>query len=138
MPQTIWHRFSGHLLMLFQMACSVLLTVLHHKILLLIGCEFSTANQEPTNKWFLMATHRAKWSTPSERALKTELKTGVRLFVAFCLTQFVPWQLVVYSASTINKLYQSMKWHDMSCQTQILSLVPLERCVLVLFSHTHN
>jgi len=63
MPQTIWHRFSGHLLMLFQMACSVLLTVLHHKILLLIGCEFSTANQEPTNKWFLMATQRAKWRT---------------------------------------------------------------------------
>ena len=86
MPQTIWHCFSGQLLMLFQMVCSVLLTVLHLKTLLLIGCEISTANQNPTNKWFLMATQRAKRSTPSERALKTELKTGVRLFVAFCLT----------------------------------------------------
>ena len=31
---------------------------------------------------------RAKRSTPTEKALKTELKTGVRLFVAFCLTDF--------------------------------------------------
>ena len=38
------------------LVCSVLLTVLHHKTLLLIGCEFSTANQETTNKWFFMAT----------------------------------------------------------------------------------
>ena len=69
------------------MVCSVLLTVLHHdETLLLIGSEISTANQKPTNKWFLMATQREKQSTPSERALKTELKTGVRLFVAFCLT----------------------------------------------------
>ena len=66
------------------LVCSVLLTVLHLKTLLLIGCEFSTANQKATNKWFLMATQREKQSTPSERALKTELKTGVRLFVAFC------------------------------------------------------
>ena len=89
--KAIWHRFSGQLLMLFQMVCSNLLTVLHLKTLLLIGCEFSTANQNPTNKWFLMATQRAKRSTPSERALKTELKTaGIRLFVAFCLTQFTP------------------------------------------------
>ena len=87
MPQTIWHRFSGQLLMLFQMVCSILLTVLHLKTLLLIGCEISTANQNPTNKWFLMATQKAKRSTLSERALiKTEQKTGVRLFVAFCLT----------------------------------------------------
>jgi len=48
------------------------------------------SQSESYKKWFLMATQRAKWSTPSERALKTELKTGVRLFVAFCLTQFVP------------------------------------------------
>ena len=86
MPQTILHCFSSQLLMPFQMVCSVLLTVLHHKTLLLIGCEFSTANQEPTNKWFLMATQRLNQSTLSKRALKTELKTGVGLFVAFCST----------------------------------------------------
>ena len=86
-PLTIWHRFSVQLLMLFQMVCSALLTaVLHPKTVLLIGCEISTANQIPTNKWFLMATQKANQSTPSEIALKTELKTGVRLFVAFCLT----------------------------------------------------
>ena len=68
------------------MVCSVLLTVLHLKTLQLIGCEFSTANQKPTNKWFLMATQREKRSTPPERALKADLKNGARLFVAFCLT----------------------------------------------------
>ena len=50
------------------------------------GCKFSTANQNPSNKWFLIATQRTKLSSPSERALKTELKNSVRLFVAFCLT----------------------------------------------------
>ena len=86
MSKTILHCLSGKLLMLFQMVCSVLLTVLHLKTLLLIGCEFSTANRELINQWFFMATQREKQSTPSERALKTELKPGVRLFVAFCLT----------------------------------------------------
>ena len=68
------------------MVWSVFLTVLHLKTLLLIGCEFSTANQNPSNKWFLIATQRAKRSTPSERALKTDLKNSARLFTAFCLT----------------------------------------------------
>ena len=76
------HCFSSHLLMLFQMMCSVWLTVLHLKNLLLIRCEFSTANQINV----FMATQRANLSTPSQRALKTEPKTSVRLFVAFCLT----------------------------------------------------
>ena len=65
--------------------------------LLLIGHEFSTANQEHTNKWFLMATQRQKRSSPFERAFKTELKTGVRLFVVFCLTLFVARQVVATS-----------------------------------------
>ena len=56
MPQTIGHRFSGQLVMLFEVVCSVLLTVLHPKTLLLIGYGISKANQSPTNKWFLMAT----------------------------------------------------------------------------------
>ena len=38
---------TSQLLMPFQMVCSVLLTVLHLKML--IGCEISTANQNPTN-----------------------------------------------------------------------------------------
>ena len=85
MPQTIWHRFSSQLLMPFQMVCSVLLTVLQPKtLLLLIGCEISTANQNLTDNFF-MATQRAKQSTRSE-AIKTELKTGGRLIVAYCLT----------------------------------------------------
>ena len=61
--------------------------------LLLIGGKVSTANQDPPKEWFLSATQRAKRSTPSERAMKTELKTDVRLFVAFwlfdCMTSSV-------------------------------------------------
>ena len=56
---------------------------------LLIGGKFSTANQDPPKEWFLSATQRAKRSAPSERALKTELKSDVKLFVAFPLTYFI-------------------------------------------------
>ena len=38
-------------------------------------------------KW--RATQRAKRSTPSEIGMKTEHKSDVRLFVAFCLTYFI-------------------------------------------------
>ena len=54
--------------------------------LLLIGGKLSTANQDPPKEWFKSETQRAKRSSPSERAMKTELKSDVRLFVAFCLT----------------------------------------------------
>ena len=69
MPQTFWHHLSDQLLIISQMVCSVLLTALHCKTLLLIGCEISTANKTLTNKCFL-ATQRAKQSTQSDRALK--------------------------------------------------------------------
>ena len=86
MPQTIWHRFSGELLMLFQMVCLVLLTVLHFKTLLLIGCKFSTANQNPRSKGLLMARKRAERSTPSKRALKTEIVCGILFDLIYCMT----------------------------------------------------
>ena len=59
MPQTNWHCFSSQLLTPLQMVCLVLLTVSHLKTLQFIGCEFSTANQKPTNKWFKLQ-HREK------------------------------------------------------------------------------
>ena len=62
--------------------------------LLLIGGKLSTANQDPPKDWFWSATQRAKPSTPSERSMKTELKSDVRLFVAFCLNYFIVWQVV--------------------------------------------
>ena len=52
--------FSGQLFMLLQMVCSVLLTVLHFKTLLLIVCEITTDNQNATNKWFLIKTQQSK------------------------------------------------------------------------------
>ena len=57
--------------------------------LLLIGRKLPTANQDPPKEWFQSAAQRAKRSTPSERAMKNELKNEVRLFVAFCLTYFI-------------------------------------------------
>ena len=42
------------------MVCSIVLTVLHSNTLLVIGCEISTVNQNPTNKWLLMATQNSK------------------------------------------------------------------------------
>ena len=47
MPQTFRYAFSVQLLILFQMVCSIVLTVLHPNTLLVIGCEISTANQNP-------------------------------------------------------------------------------------------
>ena len=40
---------------------------------------------QPTRKRFLKLTLRTKWITPSERALKTVPKNGVRNCVHFCL-----------------------------------------------------
>jgi len=49
-----------------------------------------------------MATQRAKSSTPSKRAMKAELKTGVKLSVAFCLTYFSVWQVVTSSTLSMT------------------------------------
>ena len=40
MPQTIYHRFSAQFAMLFQMVCSVLLSVLHFKTILLVDPDW--------------------------------------------------------------------------------------------------
>ena len=64
-----------------------------------------------------MAIQRAKLSTPSQRALKTELKTSVRLFVAFCLTKFIARQVVAISKSSPcddYRLYPSPGWTSSS------------------------
>ena len=78
--------FPSQLLMPFQIVWSVLLTVLHLKTLLLIDCEFSTANQKPTNKWFLMVTQRKNGTHHLKEQKELSWKSGVRLFVPFCLT----------------------------------------------------
>ena len=85
----IWHCFWSQIWMPFQMVCSALLTILHHKTLLLIGCEFSTANQEPTNtnlpcKWVLMAMQREN----AAHYLKEHSKLSWKL-VSDCLWHFV-------------------------------------------------
>ena len=60
------------------------LTPFSSQFLILNGWRFSTVNHDLSINWFLMATQRANQSAKPERALKTELEDGVRLFVLFC------------------------------------------------------
>ena len=41
------------------------------------------------NEGVFGATQKAKQIIPSERTMKTEMKSDVRLFMAFCLTYFI-------------------------------------------------
>ena len=90
----ILHCFTAQFWMLFQVVCSVLLSVLHSKTIfwwILIGSWKS-----PTNQWqgFFSATRGAKWSTPSKKAMNTDFETPVRWFLTFCSTSFSEWQVV--------------------------------------------
>ena len=95
MLQTIWHHFSVQLSLLFQVLCSILLAVFPFKTPTADWWKISTANQDSPKEWFKSATQRAKQSTPSETVKKTELKSDVRLFVAFSMTYFIVWQVVM-------------------------------------------
>ena len=74
--------------MLFQVLYTVWLPVLPFHTPSADWLDISTANQHLSNNQFLLATQRAKQITSSERAAKTGLENGVRLFVLFCLTHF--------------------------------------------------
>ena len=75
------------------MVCSVLLCVLHFKTILwwiLIGCWKS-----PTNKQQGLKGHHSKQNAANHlKGQKSEDKTGVWLFVPFCLTYFSVGQVV--------------------------------------------
>ena len=81
--------YKAELLMLFQMVYSVLLSVLHFKTILLVDPDWLLKVFHQPAAGSLRATQRAKWITPSERALKTELNNGIGLFVAFVGLIFV-------------------------------------------------
>ena len=73
--------------MLYQMVYSVLLSVLQFKTILLADPDWLLLiflHQSAAGSLRARATQRAKWSTPSERVMKTEVKNSVRLLVAFC------------------------------------------------------
>ena len=67
------------------MVYSVLLSVLHFETILLVDSD--RHHQSAVGVW--KATQQAKWSTASERAIKIELKNGVRkvysILFDFCL-----------------------------------------------------
>ena len=100
MPLTIWHRFSSQLLMPFQMVWSVLLTVLHLKTLLLIGCEISTANQNLTNEWFL--TKHTIWKSIE---VWTENWWHIDCGILFNL---------IYSMTSSEEICLAIIWHNRS------------------------
>ena len=91
MLQTTKHCFTTKFLMLFQMVCSVLLSVLHFKTILLVDPDWllKVFHQSAVGVLKGNTASKMEHSTPSERAMKTELKSDVRLFVAFCLTYFI-------------------------------------------------
>ena len=80
--------------MLFQVVCSVLLSVLAFHTPSADWLDLSTANQHFSNNRFLLVTQRAKQSTSSEGAAKTGLENDVRLFVLICFTHFYVWKVV--------------------------------------------
>ena len=94
MPQTIWHCFSGQLLMLFQMVCFVLLTVLHPKTLLLIGCEISTANRNPTNKCFFNGNTESKTKHTIWKSIEIWAENWCEIACGILFDLFTPWQVV--------------------------------------------
>ena len=68
------------------MVYSVLLSVLHFKNILLVDPDRLLKPFYQSAVGVLRATQQAKRSSASEREMKAELKNGVRLFAAFCLT----------------------------------------------------
>ena len=87
--QTIWHRFPVQFLLLLQVMCSVLLSVLPVKTDYLRDADWLLKYPTNQQKGYEKVTQTKKRSTPPERALKTKLETRVRLFVLFCLTHFL-------------------------------------------------
>ena len=105
MPQSICHQFSVQFLMLYQIVCFVLLSVLPIKTNYLSDADWLL--KYPTNhqKGYEKVTQTTKQSTPPERALKTKLETRVRLFVLFCLTHFFVWQVGRFVSCSPNLLF---------------------------------
>ena len=77
--------------MLFPVVCSVFLL---SAAVLLLNTNYlrnsdwllKISNQSAKGAWPEDAPQTAKWSTPPEGALTTELENDVRLFVLFCST----------------------------------------------------
>ena len=76
--------------------------MLHFKSILLVDPDWLLKVSHQSTARLFSAPQGAKWSTPSERAMKTELKTGVRLSVAFYSTYFRVWQVVQYPQLSIQ------------------------------------
>ena len=84
-----WFRFF--LIFKFRYACSPLQTTLRVNVRYL-------AYQKLLNKSIFIRQHREQnWA---HRALKTEMKIGVKMFVLFGLTHLWVWQIVSYVYST--------------------------------------
>ena len=121
MLQTIWHYFSFQFSLLFQMLCSILLTVLPF---------FRT----PTDDWWKTfnsqsgSTKRMVLKCTANH-LKTELKRDVRLFVAFCLTYFIVWQVVPYEGFKV----MAITWKSI---TIYLWWFPCMSYAMLIFSKT--
>ena len=125
MLQTIWwHYFSVHISLLFEIVHSVLLLMLHLKNILLVNPESCWGS------WI----QRAKWSTPSAWAMKTELKNSVRLSVAFCLTYFCALQVVarILAAPRWSLLSMGLVLIDLTHQSHTLEALKASKAFNLL------
>ena len=75
--------------MLFQVVCSVFLSVLPLYTPSADWLDISTANQHLSNNRFLWATQRAKQSTSPEGAVKTGLENQSQIVCAILLDSFL-------------------------------------------------
>ena len=103
LPTICSHLFSVQFSMLFQMVCSILLPVLHFKTLLLIVGRISAANQDPANIGFEVQ-YIEQNQKPPKKGFKTEPQNNVQLFVAYCLTYCIVWQVVLRNGLMLQPL----------------------------------
>ena len=118
MLQTIRHHFPVQFSLLFQMLCSILLAVLPFKTPYTDWWKTFNSQSESTKRISLKCNTR---STPSERAIKTALKSDV----AFWLTYFCLWKVV-----WLRALFLWCYWSNEQCKIEGpltgTELVPLQ------------
>ena len=105
------------------MVCSILLPVLASETPTADWWKSFNSQSGSTKRVVLKCNTESKTEyTTSERAMKTELKSDVRLFVVFCLTYFIVWQVVTGSCS--KSLIKRSEW-TMKYPRSILSILML-------------
>ena len=87
----LWHPFSAHFCMLFNMVWSILFGVLAIKITYIEASDRLFEKFPPVRKWFLGITLGTKWITPCERAKLCQEKVAEIMYI-FLRSHFWIWK----------------------------------------------